>query len=384
MEDFKKTFESLEERRQRVIDGKFNGIPYPYEKLRNDIPVLEKGKYIVITANQKVGKSKLADDMFVYNSLFFTMEHPEVKVHIIYFTFEMAKEVKKLEFLSHLLLKLDNIILSPNELKSIDRNSPIKEDILKLLQSDKYKPYIDKFSQIVDFIDNEKNPTGIRNNILRYAKEHGKFVYKDQTYIDKNGIERRAIDHYQPNDPEEFVIVILDNASNITPENNFPTKRDAIEKVSKDFIDIRNTYDYDLVLIQHQAQDKEGNDSFKLNRLEPSSDGLADCKTTTRDVNQVFGLFDPYKYGKKTYEGYNMKDLCGYTRFLKVCEDRDYGASNSVYPLIFNGASSHFNMLCPPDDKRILSWYKYAERIQNKEDKSKYSDTLDEVSNNNN
>jgi hypothetical protein len=30
-------------------------------------------------------------------------------------------------------------------------------------------------------------------------------------------------------------------------------------------------------------QSQEGIENLKLNRLKPSSDGLADCKTTTRD-----------------------------------------------------------------------------------------------------
>ena len=30
-------------------------------------------------------------------------------------------------------------------------------------------------------------------------------------------------------------------------------------------------------------QDKEGNESFKLDRIKPTSDGMADAKTTVRD-----------------------------------------------------------------------------------------------------
>ena len=33
----------------------------------------------------------------------------------------------------------------------------------------------------------------------------------------------------------------------------------------------------------NEMQDKEGNESFKLGRIKPSSDGLADCKVTSRD-----------------------------------------------------------------------------------------------------
>ena len=53
--------------------------------------------------------------------------------------------------------------------------------------------------------------------------------------------------------------------------------------MSKYAITLRDQLKYTFVLIQHQAQDKEGNESFKLDRIKPTSDGLADAKTTTRD-----------------------------------------------------------------------------------------------------
>ena len=50
-------------RRDRILQGKFNCIPWPFQRFKNYVPGTEKGKYIIITANQKVGKSKLADYM---------------------------------------------------------------------------------------------------------------------------------------------------------------------------------------------------------------------------------------------------------------------------------------------------------------------------------
>lgn len=41
----------------------------------------------------------------------------------------------------------------------------------------------------------------------------------------------------------------------------------------------------------------------------PSSDGLADCKTTTRDANLVLGLYSPFKYGLREYEGYDVTKI---------------------------------------------------------------------------
>ena len=53
-------------RRQRILDGKLNCIPLPFERFRSIFPGFEQGKYIIITANQKVVKSKLSDYLFIY------------------------------------------------------------------------------------------------------------------------------------------------------------------------------------------------------------------------------------------------------------------------------------------------------------------------------
>ena len=46
--------QNLKERRLRVIKGLYNCIPLPFERMRRIFPGIEKRKYIVITANQKV------------------------------------------------------------------------------------------------------------------------------------------------------------------------------------------------------------------------------------------------------------------------------------------------------------------------------------------
>lgn len=53
--------------------------------------------------------------------------------------------------------------------------------------------------------------------------------------------------------------------------------------MSKYCITLRDNLNYSIVGIQHQAQAQEGIENFKLGKLKPSPDGLADCKTTIRD-----------------------------------------------------------------------------------------------------
>ena len=64
------------EKRLRVINGLFNCLPWPFERFRNYLPGTEKGKYIIVTANQKVGKSKFVDFVYVYSVILFLLEHP--------------------------------------------------------------------------------------------------------------------------------------------------------------------------------------------------------------------------------------------------------------------------------------------------------------------
>jgi hypothetical protein len=109
-------------------------------------------------------------------------------------------------------------------------------------------------------------------------------------------------------------------------------------------------------------QDKEGNESFKLNRIKPTSDGLADAKTTTRDANMVIGLYSPFKYGLTEYEGYDITKFKNHIRFMEILEDRDYGANGNICPLYFDGAVSSFSELPRADDHaEMYKVYKFME-----------------------
>ena len=355
-------------RRQRLLDGKFNCIPLPWERFRRVFPGIEQKRYIVVTANQKVGKSKFVDNLFVYEVLFFTMEHPEVRVKIFYFSLEMDAASKEDEFNCYLLYRLSNIVISPTELRSTDH--PVDEKILDLLESEEYQKYITAFKNLVTFVETERNPTGINKYCRAYAEEHGHYNYvtvKGKNPVTGEPEDIRILDPDEPwtaDDPEEIKIAILDNASNLQTEQGL-NKMQTIEKMSKYFITLRNQMNWVTVLIQHQAQAQEGIENFKLNKIKPSSDGLADCKTTTRDANMVIGLYSPFKYEIENYEHYDIRKFRNYIRFMEIVEDRDYGASGNICPLFFNGASSAFFELPRYDESTKLNEiYAYINELE--------------------
>jgi len=53
---FNRVFENLIERRDRLLSGKINCIPWGLPRFENELPGIEKGKYYLLTANSKVGR----------------------------------------------------------------------------------------------------------------------------------------------------------------------------------------------------------------------------------------------------------------------------------------------------------------------------------------
>lgn len=357
----------VKSRKERAERGLYNCIPWPFKRFRELLPGTEKGKFIIVTANQKIGKTKFCDFVYVYQTLFFCMEHPEVKVKIFYFCLEESARKKFLEFESHLLYKLDGIIISPTELTSTDKDRPVPDKILELLDSERYQAYIRKFEEIVEYVVEEKNPTGISKKLRNYALSHGHLNFKTVQMKDSDlgkVVNKEIIDTlnpYTPDDPEETVIAIVDNANNLAVESGLDKMR-TIEKFAKYAITLRDQFNITTVLVQHQAQAQEGIENFKLGKIKPSSDGLADCKTTTRDINMVIGLYSPFKYGIQEYEGYDIMKFRNHIRFMEVIEDRDYGSNGSICPLYFDGAVSLFSELPKANDKvEMQKVYKFLE-----------------------
>ena len=375
MSYFDNVLNYLKERRERALSGKYNCIPWPFERARQFFPGTQMSRYIICTANQKIGKTKFCDFVYVYEVIDFIINHPEVRAKILYFCLEESPRKKYIEFLSHLLYRLDGIRLSNSDLESVDKDYPVSEEVLELLKSEKYQKYIKKFNETIEYIDDIRNPTGINKKCREYALNNGHLNFKKATIPDpvtNKPVERNIVDTvnpYTPNDEEEYRIIILDNMSNLTQESGL-SKRETIEKMSKYFITLRDQLKYTIVCIQHQAQDKEGNESFKLNRIKPTSDGLADAKTTTRDANMVIGLYSPIKYGIQEYEGYDITRFRNNIRFMEILEDRDYGANGNICPLFFDGSVSYFSELPKANDiAEINKVYRFIEKLKARKSK---------------
>ena len=352
----------------------YNVIPSFFTRFSPWFPGIMRGLYTIVTANSGVGKSIFMRKVYIYDPIAFVEKHPEenIKYHAIIFLLEESKDAFIYKGISKQLWEKHGISLSSRDLKSYFNNkgkgiqSKITDDILAKI--DEIAPYFDKLEKYVELIDHIRNPTGMWMHIRKYAASHGKFYWR---VLDKDGIEvsrklipdifKKADDgsvsswnHYEANDPDEFVMIIIDHISLSQIEKGL-TQHQTMSRLSSEYlIRARNHFGYSPVVVQQQASDKEKIETnFKGDtqekKLEPSLDGLANNKETQRDADVIYGIFGPSRYGIKVHNGYDITRLGNSYRYFSCLKDRD-GEPNVGISLYFNGKAGEYMELPPSDD----------------------------------
>lgn len=295
-------------------------------------------------------KTQIADWLFLYNTIQQVIDKElNIRLKIFYFSLEMSKEEKMLAAFSNILYVKEGVRIAPKDLRSTKADNILSEEILELIAS--YEIYFKKIEEIVTFVDSIRNPTGIYKFVRDYANANGT---QHKKTINIKGELTEIDDWYEPNDPEEYVMVIIDHISLISQEVNEGRRmnlHESIVKLSSDYlIRLRNKYRYIPVVIQQQASSQESVENMKVGRLKPSMDGLGDCKLTQRDANVIIGVFSPFRHEIKEYYGYDITFLRDNIRFLEILGGRE-GGGGTMCPLYFDGAVNYFKELPLPNDR---------------------------------
>ena len=363
--------DNLVERRKNLINGGVNCIPWPFPRFRVEIPGIEQGQYVVVTANQKVGKSNFADYVYMFYVLDYCFEHKDqCSAHIIYFSLEESVQKIIERYMSYLLNKMDGLHIAPADLRSTSTDYPVPEEALDLLKSKKYQERLRFFEECVQFETENTNPTGILRVCENYAKSVGE--YKSET-IKSNGLAEKSVEvfrSYKQYDPNHYKICIIDHIGLVDKEQGFKGTKEAVDKTSEYFVKyLRNRYNFTCVSIQQQASESEGLEAIKAKRMVPTSAGLGDSKYTGRDADLVLGLFDPSKFGLPKWLEYPILTIDGnnlgsYARFLYVLANRN-GEMGGVCPMFFDGAVCMFRELPRPDDNvNMRYWYDKVKELR--------------------
>lgn len=278
--------------------GEYTCIPFKLlPELGKVVPGIQKEKYSIVTASSKVGKSKLAQFLFLYNPYhFITKYETNITLKIFYNSLEVSKEEILCQYLSYRLFLDYKLIIAPDKLRSNFEDYILEDSVLKLIEC--YDEEMKRFETIVNIQDTVKNPYGIYSAIREYAYNNGMHYDKSKNKIPKEDLLSQnaevktkanfAIDYYIPNNPNEYVIIITDHVSLLTPEKGSDLWH-TIGHFSNGYsMSIRDRWKYHVVNVQQQAADQEKQQfTYKgdsvIAKLRPTPDGLANNKETQRD-----------------------------------------------------------------------------------------------------
>lgn len=230
--DLENFFNEIDRGRQGLNKGLSMGFP----RLDDFICGIQKGRYDLIFAAEKAGKSSFVLSSYILNPYdLLNKVDKTANLKVFYFSLEMSKNAVLSKWFADRLYTEYKILVDPNIILGKKKN--ILPDYIydKLVLIKEY--YRKMLLESVTIIDESMNPTGIYKMICKYADENGKFINN----------------RYVPNNPDQTVVIIIDTAGNLKLEKveGAINMKSTIDKMSEYNRFFRNKFNYAPVMIMH-------------------------------------------------------------------------------------------------------------------------------------
>jgi hypothetical protein len=342
------------------MSGGYNSIPFGFKRMQQYVPGVQKPNYVILTANSGIGKTKAAKNMFVFRPYEFLqrVKNSGIKLSVLYFLLEEPDESWMQSYICYKLYKETGRRISIKELRSQlkpeDPTAVIDQDVLDRVNA--MAPDLKEFEKTVHLIRGVDKPYSIFKYCTDFMEGHdiGDWEMGPQRIwspTEKKMITKIGKDRFQLVHPNHYVLIVIDHIGLVHPEKG-QTLWDAIHILSSRYmVNLRNIYGASILVLQQQAGEKEKQQyTYKgtsiESKLEPSLDGLGDCKVTHRDADEVFGLFAPDRYEISEHRGYDISLLRDNYRSFSFLKSRD-GEANLRQGLYFDGAVNYLAELPP-------------------------------------
>lgn len=360
---FDRVITNIEKNKAIKDNGGFVGIPYPFSRLREFIPAIEKGHSIGLLAGTGVGKSRFARFVFLYYVYTFAKKN-NYPVKIYYFPLEDNKEKVYNNLICHYAATELGIRIDIQDLNS-RRDRSLSTHVLEAIKQSR-EFFID-LENYVEFVDNISHPREIYKYLAHEATTHGKLVTRRE-----EGTEKPIFESYTPND-DTHRIVIVDNLYNFDSEKG-EVERDLMVQFCKKYVRewLCNKFGFSVIQVMQMSFDKERqqftNSGMSIvSKLEPSLDGIGEAKVIARSMHVILGLFNPDRYELLVYpnsEGYNIGVLQDRFRALKILKSNDSPVGMRI-GLLFDAVAETFTQLPNPKEKEELEKvYNYVKSLQ--------------------
>ena len=355
------------------------------EKLNKAINGLQKKMMIGVASAPKIGKSTFVDYAFIIHPWLHSLELGPEKIdfRVIYLSFEMDRITKEFDFAVYFLyhdygikgMKLPEgvtynnvggVPLSSDLLRGrvqddsgeIIKLSKALEEKMKEVYENRIIPLFGEYNEdgkkikpgVIVFEEHIENPTGLYNKLLGFAGSRG--VFSTSTFVNSSGQTIQTREGYTPNNPNEFIVVVIDTVRKVAPERGFSLKQ-AVDKMLEYCTILKKLCGYTFIPIVHINRDMATttNLTFMKDRVHPQPEFIKDTGNLSEECNHLITLFNPYddRYNLNSHFGHKLRLPSGEKAYPNLRTVHLVESRQVVYPQHFRvqmeGNIKNFNQL---------------------------------------
>ena len=332
------------------LDGKYQGLSNGFDTLNKYIFGVQRSTYYLIGGSSGTYKTTLLD-YIVRNALKNAVDS-NIKCNVFYYSFEIDKITKMCNWTSSLIYQMYGVVIPPEKIKGLGNfrlTDEEREVVFRVI------PMVEQMADSIHFRFESINPTGIYNELFKFAVSNGEILFED--YTDSDGTIKKRIVGYKPNDPDAYNIVALDHLYLLKKERGFQTK-EVMDKMSEYFVLLRNLFGYTPIVLQqfNQGLSSVDRQKFKGVDLSPSQGDFKDTTNPYQDCDVALGLMCPFKLDMDTSLGYDLTKLEDRMLMLKIIKNR-LSRDGIAKGLYIKPESGKFFELPDPDDLQINKYY---------------------------
>ena len=347
MRSYKDILARIEHNNQRIVDGKLNSIPLPFDRFNKSFKGTAPAKYYAVTATTHGGKTKFTKFLNVINS-YRVFKRYGKDFRLLWFALEESEEEFETSLISCILYAKSQgrMIISSSDITAIAELTPAGALEILRHNEDVARTYEEIRSKIVLY-DNVYSGPEMYNITRAYMSGMGTF----ETTTDKLMNETETYTR-NPLYDEIDVKVVVDHISLIHPISG-KSHHETLSHVSSYYFNylMKKVLKVSIMVVHQQelgaAKKVYQRGELIVELLEPSIPNLGDNKIISRDYDVVFGLFNPAAFELTHYRGRDITEYCGNAHWLIVLKDRLYGTTGTYVGLEFFGAPGMYKELPP-------------------------------------
>lgn len=273
------------------------------------------------------------------------MNNPNIDLHFLLFSFEMSAEVLLAKLLSLYIYDTYNKVLSYGDILSL--TTTISNEDLDFINNSRW--WLEEFEKCCDIIDKPTTAKGLYAICKEWSRKFG-------TYKELESHENYTKEDYIPNNPEQYLIILVDHIKLLSLSTGHTPKQE-IDEACDYLIHFRNKCSFTINIVQQFNRNFKSMERKQSESYLPSLEDLSDSSGPTQAAESVVALYHPFREKRTRCEGYDIRQLKDRARLLITLKNR-FGVADKIFMTSFFGEIGLWRELPLPQD--IDDYEKYV------------------------